>query len=239
MTQEARLLMNCEANRRQFLSTAVGVAVLPFSSLGRAQEERPRYIPGGRPSGDAGQSKEVARSYVVFDDKVNDFIPGGYMPDGKGVSVSPLCTDRPEEGEKCVRIGYRLEDNLYVAVAFLLDNQWEPKRTFNLYEALGARPGDPIVLRFHVRSADRATAKFKVGGLAKDSCTFAVETPWKSYTGDWTPMEIDLADADLSSLHGALIVVLDREHNAGLKKAVIQIDVDEIYFTVRGSKSSR
>jgi hypothetical protein len=204
-----------------------GFAVMILTDL---QQARSQDVPGSRSRSDVRPADEIGERFMVYDDRVNHFIPGGYMPDGRGIRLDLKCEEAPFAGNSCIRISYRLADNPWIGVAFLLDNQWEPKRTFNLYEALGARPGDPIVLRFYVRSADRATAKFKVGGMKRDAQALPIETPWTTI-GGWQFLEVDLTDADLSSLHGALIVVLDREHNAGSVKPVIQMDLDQIYFT--------
>jgi hypothetical protein len=224
--------MRNHVSRREFLTASFASSgmVLGLASARPTQAQGQAQLPSeDRPA------DEVGKPYVVYYDKVNDFTPGGYMPDGKGVAVNPNCRDRPKQGQKCIQISYRLEDNLWVGVAFLLDNQYEPKRQFNLYEALGARKGDPIVLRFHARSADGTTAKFKVAGMPQDASRFGVETTWKSFNNEWSPVEIDVSNADLSSLHGALTVVLDREQNAALKRPEIQIDLDQIYFTrIRG-----
>jgi hypothetical protein len=184
-------------------------------------------------AGLAAADKPKKGTYIVYDDKTFDFYPGGFMPDGKGTAVSLACTDKPYAGSKCIRIHYKVEDNAWVGIGFLLDNNFEPRRKFDLYKALGARKGDPIVLRLHVRSADGATAKFKIGGFNNDSQVFPVESPWRAHNDKWELVEIDVTDADLSSLHGALAVFLDREQNAALGKPVVRLDLDQIEFVKR------
>jgi hypothetical protein len=152
-------------------------------------------------------------------------------PDGRGIATDLSCRDQPSEGLKLLRISYRLADHPWVGVKFLLDNSLEPKRTFDLFKELRASRGNPIVLRFQVRSKDGAAATFRFGGGAKDSCQFGKDVDAKKFSSEWETVEIDLTDEDISSVHIPLRVGLTREDNADLDKPVVRIDVDNIYFT--------
>jgi hypothetical protein len=194
-----------------------------------------------RPDLVARPDDEAGERYFIYDDQVGDYTPTGVMPDGRGVSQSVTSGDQPGRGFKCIQARYRLTDNDYAAVAFLLDGQWKPRRSVNLFEKLGAGPGDRIVLRFLARSPDGATAQFKIGGVEGDSIRFARVTPWTRLTPDYERYQIDLTgrDLDLSSVVAAFIWVLDRNHNARLEKPIVEIDLDDIYLTRLKESSAR
>ena len=79
---------------------------------------------------------------------------------------------------------YRVQDYPWVGVSFLLDGADAPKRTFNLYERLGCKPGTPIVLRFYARSDQPVNLKVHYGGGKKDSEGFPVEEVSRSCPRD-------------------------------------------------------
>src|SRR5215470_8669260 len=104
--------MNRSVDRRAFLSStpllALGLA-LPRSTRGQAQG--PRSEPGSRAREEARPPDEVGQSFIIYDDKCSTdpvFWPGGMMPNGSGIAVNLNCRDHPWEGQKCMRISYRL-----------------------------------------------------------------------------------------------------------------------------------
>jgi serine/threonine protein kinase len=171
---------------------------------------------------------EVGRPVVVYDDSLHEFIPGNPMPGGEGVTVQTDISDAPDPANRFIRLRYEPRKQDWVRVPFLLDNTFNPARRFNLHRALAATKGDPIVLRFHARSASPAVVGFAVGGAENDSLVIRTDFI-HIYTG-WTKVEIDLSDEDLSSVHGALIVHIDRAHNADTD-GPITLDLARIYFT--------
>jgi hypothetical protein len=199
----------------------------------QAQGERPRYIPGEpKKEGNAAAARpadEVGKRYEIYGDTADKFIPGGFMPDGQGVRVRAGLTDGPHSGKRYLRISYTLEKNDWVGVAFMLENSFKPRRKFDMYKALGAKKGDPIVLRLYARSADGVSAKFKAGGLDNDEGE--AETSYMKIGPDWSLYQVDVTDLDLTSVHGALTVLLDRIHNEEINRPVVSLDLDEVYFT--------
>jgi hypothetical protein len=144
-------------------------------------QDAPRYVPRenpGRGEAAAAEPRDEVKTYTIFDERVLDFHPSGWMPDGKGIAQSTSYKVKPHSGKVCYQGRYKLDANPWVGVSFLLDGKWENhSRKVDLFRELGARKGDPIVLRFWARSPDGATAKFGVGS-DKDSLVFPVETDW-------------------------------------------------------------
>ncbi len=176
---------------------------------------------------------EVGARYFIYQDdpRASDFLPNGWLPDGDGISQNTADTDSPHSQPHCLRVGGQLSAKPFVGVYFLLDGKWEPQRSVDLFEKLGAEQGDAIVCRFWARSTDHAQVQFKVGGVTKgqvkDSLNFPVSSPWVKLSPDWRRYEIDLTGKDLSSLVGAFVWVCDRAHNDDRD---VGFDLDDIYF---------
>jgi hypothetical protein len=174
-----------------------------------------------------------ARVYVYENDaSPGRFIPSGWMPDGQGISQNTKETDSPHTKPHYIRLGAEFSNSPWVGIYFLLDEKWEPKSPFNLFEELGAKQGDPIKCRFWARSKQKASVQFKVGGVTKgkisDSLRIPVSTRYITLTPDWKMYEIDLTGRGLNSLVGAFVWVSDRGHNR--KSSQISFDLDTIYF---------
>lgn len=194
----------------------------------------------------SGLADEVGERVFVYErdyeqkDVAKDFLPGGYMPDGEGITQNTAEADPGQPDAEFIRLHCQLSEKPWVGVYFLLDESWEPERTFNLFESLEAASGDLIKCRFYGRSEKGATVQFKVGGVTKgqikDSLIFPVTTRYIRLTPDWRMYEIDLTGKDVSSMVGAFCWVCDRAHN-GQKD--ISFDLGPIYFVkVRASGSA-
>jgi hypothetical protein len=206
------------------VGAAVAIAALP-GFVARAQDARKKGKTATHRPAD-----EVGKRYYVYDDSAEKFIPGGFMPDGRGVRMRLTMTEGGAREGKCfARLSYTLAQNDWVGVAFMLKNSFKPTEKFDMYKALGAKKGDPIVLRYYARSADGANAKFKVGGLDNDDGE--AETAYMQFGPEWAMHQVDVSDLDLTSVHGALTVILDKVHNEELNRPVVSLDLDEIYFT--------
>ena len=172
------------------------------------------------------------RVYIYEDDgSPGKFIPSGWMPDGDGITQNTSETDTPHSGKHCLRLHCQLSKKPWVGIYFLLKGEWEPDETFNLFEKLDARQGDPIKCRFWARTADKMSVQFKVGGVRKgkvrDSLVFPAATRHTKLTPEWKMYEIDLTGKDLSSLVGGFVWVCDDAHNGGKD---VSFDLDTIYF---------
>ena len=173
------------------------------------------------------------RVYIYKDHGLpGDFIPAGYMPDGRGLSQNTSQTDSPHTKPHCIRSFVGFSDSPWVGMYFLLDEKWEPVRSFNLFDELKAKQGDPIKCRFWARSKEGASVQFKVGGITHgridDSLRIPVSTRYTKLTPDWKMYEMDLTGKDVSSLVGGFLWVADRGHNR--KANQISFDLDTIYF---------
>jgi serine/threonine protein kinase len=174
------------------------------------------------PAGNQRDADELRR-FVVFDGSYHVFVPGNPSPSGAGVRVGLDRTDR-----LFIRIAYDPHKQDWVRLPFLHgDTVMKPPRMFSLYEALGAKQGDPIVLRLQARSVSRATVGFAVGGHEGDNSV--TRTEFRSIPATWSKVQIDLSEEDMSSVHAALVVHIDRFRNAISAEPII-LDLDQIYF---------
>jgi hypothetical protein len=208
-------------------------ALLASSFAAPTYAQRGRYTPKRDAKKDANAERpldEVGERYYIYDDDTKAFQPGGWMPTGEiGLAQSAKFAERPYRGKSCYRAVADMHNDPWMAVAFLPGGSFQPIKKINMFEQLGTRKGNPIVLRFWARSPDHATVQLKVGGLDEDSMTFARFTPWVTLTPDWKLYTIDLTGEDLSGLRGGLIWVIDQNHNLGKERA--EFHLDEVYFT--------
>jgi hypothetical protein len=182
---------------------------------------------------DGPRADETGKPFVIYGDTSDPqkFWPSGLMPNGDGIMVKMSVTDRPYSGNCCMRVIFKPKDASegWVGCAFLLENTWKPKGKFDMYQALGAKSGDLIALRFYARSTQRAGVDFKFGGAEKDNGQF--HTGYMRIGPEWELHEINLTDLDISSVHAPLSVFMDVEHNKDIKGPNISVDLDRIYVT--------
>jgi hypothetical protein len=188
---------------------------------------------------DVDSSPEVEERFYIYEDDATTvkFSPTAWMPDGNGISQATNETDSPQAGEHCIRLHCALSSKPWVGVYFLLEGTWEPTESFNLFDELNAKQGDPIKCRFWARSENGAVVQFKVGGVTmseiRDSLRFPVSSPSIELTPDWELYEIDLSGMDVSSLVGGFVWTCDRQHNGGDDD--VSFDLDTIYFVKLGT----
>jgi exo-beta-1,3-glucanase (GH17 family) len=189
-------------------------------------------LSAGASAAQPGTADEAGPRYYVYDDKPADYIPSGWMPDGRGLAQEVRCEDDPHAGKFFVRSQYRPQDNVWAGIGWELDGDWNPKRKLDLFAKLQAKPGDRIVLRFWARSKDRLSVKFIAGGGKGDSLGKAVtsQPEWGQLAPEWTRYEIDLTAQDLSGVVQAFACFLERDRNRGAGRGALQWDLDEIYF---------
>jgi hypothetical protein len=203
--------------------------------LGSVTSATPVIRPVSPPLGSRPPSDDEMRTFYIYRDAEtgSGFPPTGYFPTGEGVSVDERSETSPRFGKQCVRIHCGLSQVPHVGAFFLLDGNFQPSRSFNLFEALAARPGDPIRCRFWARSKDGAVLQFQVGGVnngdIRDSLKFPIVTPFIRLTPQWRRYELDLTNTDLTSLVGAFKWMCDRKHNGDRN---VSFDLDDVYFAV-------
>ncbi len=144
--------------------------------------------------------------FLVYADKgskENHFVPSGFMPNGKCITLDEAWTENCQTGKTCIKIVYDIEcsknDQKWAGIYWLNPaNNWGSRKGgFNLSEATkltfwakGERSGEQI-------------EEFKVGGITGDfpdsDSAFigpVILTPeWRQYT-------IDLRGKDLSYISG-------------------------------------
>jgi hypothetical protein len=172
----------------------------------------------------------VGKPYWVYrNEKGIEFLPNLVMPDGRGVAQDPNWEREPKQGSSCYRARYRVADNPWAGVAFVLDGSVDgPRRRFNLHQKLGSEPGSPVVLRFHARSAQGVKAKFTFGGLPKDSEAFGISKLVK-LTPQWKRYELDLTKADASAVYSIFTWSIERANLGDDPKEEVEIVLDDIY----------
>jgi len=193
------------------------------------------YRPSGRPLEPQPEDEVAGTRFLLFGDRLEtEWIPGGFMPDGRGLGQDTNCKDDPHGGKYCIRVKYKLADNSWVGVGWLWLNLFSdhPRRPPELYKAVKSQKGDRIVLRFWARSKDRAWVKFQAGGGNGDSVAFPVNTDpvWRQLESDWQRLEVDLSKEDLTGVIQVFGAFLDREHNSDLDKPVVTFDLDDVYL---------
>jgi hypothetical protein len=194
------------------------------------------HQPSGKPVNADVADDEVPESRVMlYSDKLDtEWIPGGWMPDGKGLMQNITCKESPHGGKYCIRCGYRLEENSWVGIGWLWLNKFQDhvRRPPNLFSRMNAKQGDHIVARFWARSKDRAWVKFQVGGGNGDSIAPGVTTDpdFIELSPEWKRYQIELTNQDISGVIQIFGSFLDRAHCEDLKLAVVQWDLDDIYF---------
>ncbi len=221
--------------RRELLAVFGGAAVW---ALMAARLPAQTYQPSGKPIEAKTADDEVPGSRVMlYGDKVAEmleYIPGGWMPDGRGVMQDVACKDNPHGGKLCIRAGYKPAQNSWIGIGWLWENKFEnhTRRPPDLFKSLKAKMGDRIVLRFWARSKDRATVKFQAGGGNGDSIRFPTNTDpvLIQLTAEWKRYEIDLTKEDLTGVTQVFGSFLDRANNDELGKPVVEWDLDDVYL---------
>jgi hypothetical protein len=147
----------------------------------------------------------------------NNFYPSGYMGDGEGenkkgtdpIDLNDQWTQNCHSDPTCIRVVYHPPSNKWAGVYWQNpDGNWgdEPGRTI-----LGAKK-----LVFWARG-DRGgeVVSFKVGGINNKKYKDSLERPLGPVrlTTEWQHYEIDLSDADTSSVIGAFAWIASAKGN--------------------------
>jgi hypothetical protein len=221
-------------HRREVLAVAVGAVLLALAPTRVSAQTPP---PSGKPPAAKDDDEVPGARVLLYADKVaesQEYIPGGWMPDGRGLTQDVACKDKPHGGKLCIRAGYKLAQNSWVGIGWLWENKFlkHTRKPPDLFKLLKAKQGDHVVLRFWARSRDLASVKFQAGGGNGDSIRFPVNTDpvWIDLTAEWKRYEIDLTNEDLTAVIQVFGSFLDREHNEGLNKAVVEWDLDDVYL---------
>lgn len=191
-----------------------------------------KYVSSDPPQGandDGRLEDEVGTAYYVYEDRSPDHHASGWMPGGDIALAQTLeSTEAPRRGKHCYKAECDLKTDPWMGVAWLLGGTWTPKKKLDLLEKIGAKKGDPVVLRFWAKSPGRATVQFMVGAAPEDSVILAYESGWLKLAPDWTRHQIDLTGADLSGSVCPFLWVVDREHSG---KGKVVLFLDDVYLT--------
>jgi exo-beta-1,3-glucanase (GH17 family) len=169
---------------------------------------------------------EAGERFYLYDDSSATFLPSGFVPDGRAVTLDTRCPQRPHRGESCLRMTYNPAESPWAGVVFLLDGRRRPRRKLDLLAEVGARRGDPVVLRFWARAAGPVEANFKATAGAPARVR---ESGWVKLTTDFRRYEIDLTGVELSGLVFSLLA--ERGRDAKGAKRAAGVDLDEVYVT--------
>lgn len=144
--------------------------------------------------------------FWVYKDKgtrENHYVPSGFMPDGKCVTVQDTWKDKCHDGSSCIKVDYdvtcSMEGQKWVGVYWLNPaNNWgQQKGGFNLTGA--------TQLKFWARGekGGEQIQEFKVGGILGDypDSDMAMIGP-VVLTNEWREYSIDLRGKDLSYISG-------------------------------------
>jgi len=159
------------------------------------------------------------------------FIQSGWIGDGeeynKYISFSSFNVDNPHSAPLCIKISYQFGPSKWAGIYWQNEpNNWgdEPG---NDYSRKSLRK-----LTFWARGeAGGEVVEFKSGGINisgkryKDS--YVASTGSQKLTKEWKQYEIDLSQADLSSVIGGFCWIARAEDNTG-KEIIFYLD--DIYF---------
>ena len=206
--------VNMGQNRRNLMAAALAAATaiwLPSQGLWAQQPRRKDKSKGKgrspglwRPGAGRWPDDEVGTPYYVYDDEAHEFAPGGWMLTGDILlSQSVAFEKHPRRGQRCYRAEYQLRlDHPWMAVSFVPGGALEPIQKVNVFKELGARPGEPVALRFWARSPDGAIVRFKVGGLDEDTLKGVEPSPWLELGPEWQLYTFNLTGRDLTGVRG-------------------------------------
>lgn len=154
----------------------------------------------------SGKTESKFTPFIVYKDKgtrENHYVPSGFMPNGKCLSMDDMWQENCQSGKTCIKIVYdiacSLEDQKWAGIYWLNPaNNWgNQKGGYNLegatqltFWAKGEKGGERI-------------EEFKIGGITGDypDSDLAVIGP-VILTNEWRQYSIDLRGKDLSYISG-------------------------------------
>lgn len=184
-------------------SVSCAFLILSLSGCGNPAPAEPPKKAAGIPS--AAQPPSFNPFYIYADKGTaqNHYIPSGFMPDGKCLSLDEIWTEQCHSGKTCIRIEYDLacsrQGQRWAGIYWLNPaNNWgQRKGGFNLtgaqqltFWARGDKGGEQI-------------QEFTVGGITGNypDSDLAVLGP-VILSSEWRPYTIDLRGKDLSYISG-------------------------------------
>ncbi|MBU1044498.1 MAG: hypothetical protein KJ915_08910 [Candidatus Omnitrophica bacterium] len=177
--------------------------------------------------GKAGDFQE-GMFYVYKDkgDKVNHYIPSGWMGDYGDIKMDLNCTENPHSGKNCIEFNYSAKGKQGANWAGIFwqnpANNWgEKKGGFDL------RGAKKLTFWAKGKVGDERIMEFKTGGISgnyPDSDSVGIGPI--DLTVDWQQYTIDLTDVDLSYINGGFCWATNADSNP--EGAVFYLD-DIIY----------
>jgi len=212
------------------------LAVVFIAGLGTAQAKRRRK----RKTKENVVQKIVKETgqFDVYTEKMsrmNHYIPSGYMGDYSDLKVNDRWKDQPRAGKTCIRIEYTPKMSQGAGWAGIYwqnpANNWGTRK--GGYDLSGAKR-----ITFWARGAEggEALSEFKIGGITgeySDTDTLAISDI--ELTKNWKRYEIDLSDADLTSIIGGFCWSANLDSNPD----GVVFFLDDIIYEFTDKKSSK
>ena len=182
-----------------------------------------------------GQSGDVLEIYTNSNSQSDNWFPGGWMPDGKGISYQDDSSQTPHSSPDCIKIKVSFEDLAegWAGIYWLSNDSWTGPGT-DVDCELGLDSMQSVKVEFWARGDQGGErVRFLVGGVSNgsDSVDPPKETSWKALSTEWSPYEIDLSGQDLSNLVGGFGWVTAADQN--LNQDEISFFLDDIKFIVQ------
>jgi len=161
----------------------------------------------------------------------NLFIASGFMGDGeygqKFISFEGACEINPHSAPNCVKIKYTFGSQRWAGVYWQnKPDNWGDKPGNNY-----SKKGFTKVTFWAKGSSGKEVVEFKAGDINNASKkfhdSFSATTGRVTLSKDWKQYELDLEDADLSSVIGGFCWVASKDFNS---QPSIEFFIDDIYF---------
>ncbi len=155
----------------------------------------------------------VFHVYIDRGDRLNHYIPSGWMGDYGDIKMDENCKDNPHSGKTCIRFDYSAKGKQGANWAGIFwqnpPNNWGEKK--GGFDIRGA-----VKITFWARGekGQERIMEFKVGGLSgtyPDSDSVGIGPI--DLTAQWTQYTIDLPDADLSYINGGFCWATNADSN--------------------------
>jgi hypothetical protein len=149
--------------------------------------------------------RETGSPYPIYADDPRDFRPSEWMPSGNLDLAHRLdSTEIPHGGARCYEARFTPAGSPWMAIGWVAEGP-----PLNLYEKIGARDGDAIVLRLWARSPDRITVQFGCGS-DRDSVGTPAQSDWVALSPEWQEIQVNLGRSDLSGVSRAFFWKVER-----------------------------
>lgn len=151
--------------------------------------------------------------FYTFSDKMDHFVPSGWMGDTGDLSINNACKEKPAKGEQCIKVQYSAKASQ--------GNKWagvywqEPSNNWGTVRGGGFNLTGAKKLKFMARGEKGGEiVEFKGGGISGEfPDTFRAEAPLVPLTPVWKEYVIDVSDLDLSTVIGGFVFAVSQDKN--------------------------